>query len=184
MNSRPKSLPLRQKDSIEQVAATISKESLESISEILTETVYDKVTELLQQEIVKSLSQIEDYIEDMVETKMQELLLSMLNGIKNGKEQFQEEHFLKRKKGTGADTNKKSRSNRSLADSDATDENKTKIINTLMKHQELTCKELMELAEVKIKKPSQFMNQLMKSYPSIQKSGRSKYRYQADGQGE
>lgn len=177
MNNRPKSLPLRQKDSIEQVAATISKESLESISEILTETVYDKVTELLQQEIVKSLSQIEDYIEDMVETKMQELLLSMLNGIKNGKEQFKKENAPKRKKSSTSGIDKKSSSGQKVViDPEVT----TKIISTLQMHQELELKELMQLAGVEIQKPTQFMNQLMKSNPNIQKNGRNRYTYSKD----
>lgn len=177
LNNRTKALPLREKNSIEQVAATISKESLESITEILSETVYTKATELLQQEITKSLSQIEDHIEDIVEIKMQELLLSMLNGIKNGKEQFKKENASKRKKSTASGADKKSSNSQKVV---IDPEVSTKIINTLQVHQELELKELLQLAGVEIQKPAQFMNQLIKSNPNIQKSGRSRYTYSND----
>ncbi|WP_044640532.1 hypothetical protein [Risungbinella massiliensis] len=179
MSNRTKALPLRQKESIEQVAATISKESLESIRDILTETVYSKATELLQEEIAKSLSQIENHIEDIVETKMQELLLTMLNGIKSGKEQFQKENTPKKKRNSSSNPEKKASSNQKTSvDSNLTEEIKDKILLTLQKHQELELKKLIQLAEVEVnQKPTQVMNQLMKAHPQIQKTGRSTYKY-------
>lgn len=181
MSNRTKALPLRQKESIEQVAASISKESLESIRDILTETVYAKATELLQQEIAKSLSQIEDHIEDIVETKMQELLLSMLNGIRSGKEQFQKENTPKKKKNSSSSTDKKASNNQKASvDSSVTEEMKDKILHILKTHQELELKELIQLAGIEVQKPSQVMNHLMKAHPHIQKIGRSTYKYVQD----